>query len=103
MVDLLASVLVLMDFKKAFDSVHRRTLMKILRAYGIPKEIIDLFEKLYTDTKAQVLTPEELTELFNIMAGVLQGDTLAPYLFIIVVDYCMKCTLENHPDIGYNL
>jgi hypothetical protein len=29
-----------------------------IRAYGIPKEIVDLIEKLYTDTKAQVLTPE---------------------------------------------
>ena len=77
--------------------------MKILRAYGIPEEIVDLIEKLYTDTKAQVLTPEELTELFDIMAGVLQGDTLAPYLFIIVADYCMKLTLENHPEIGFTL
>ena len=99
----LAAVLVFIDFKKAFDSVHRGTLMKILRAYGIPKEIVDLIEKLYTDTKAQVLTPEGLTELFDIMAGVLQGDTLAPYLFIIVVDHCMKLTLENHPDIGFTL
>ena len=51
-----------MDFKKALDSVHRGTLMKILRAYGIPKEIVDLTEKLYTDTEAQVLTPEGLTD-----------------------------------------
>jgi hypothetical protein len=28
--------------------------MKILRANGIPKEIVDLIEKLYTDTKAHV-------------------------------------------------
>ena len=69
--------------------------MKILRAYGIPKEIFDLIEKLHTDTKARVFTPEGLTELFDIMAGVLQGATLAPYLFIIVVDYCMKLTLDN--------
>ena len=32
-----------------------------------------------------------------------KGDTLAPYLFIIVVDYCMKLTLENQPDIGFTL
>ena len=77
--------------------------MKILRANGIPKEIVDLIEKLYTDTKAQVLTPEGLTELFDITVGVLQGDTLAPYLFIIVVDYRMKLTLENHLDIWFTL
>ena len=54
-------------------------------------------------SKAQVLTPEGLTELCDIMAGVLQGDTLATYLFLIVVDYCMKVTLENNPDVGFTL
>ena len=96
----LAAVLVVIDFKEAFDSVHMETLMKILRAYGIPNKIVDLIEKLYTDTKDQVLTPQEL---FDIMAGVLQGDTLAPYLFIKIVYYCMKFTLENHPDVGFTL
>ena len=27
------------------------------------------------------------TEYFDIVAGVLQGDTIAPYLFIICLDY----------------
>ena len=41
--------------------------------------------------------------LFEIFAGVLQGDTLAPYLFIIVLDYCLRTALERHPDIGFTL
>ena len=32
------------------------------------------------------------TEYFDIVAGVLQGDTLAPYLFIIYVDYVLRTT-----------
>ena len=28
------------DFKKAFDSIHRGKLMTILRAYGIPERIV---------------------------------------------------------------
>ena len=31
---------------------------------------------------------------FDIIAGVLQGDTLAPYLFTIVLDYTMRQALE---------
>jgi hypothetical protein len=34
-------------------------------------------------------------ELFDISAGVLQGDTLAPFLFIIVLDYAMRKALAN--------
>ena len=99
----LPAVMVFIDFKKAFDSVNRSTLLKILRAYGIPEEIVNLIKVLYTGTKAQVLTSEGFTELFDILAGVLQGDTLAPYLFVIVVDYCMKLTMEKHPDIGFTI
>ena len=41
---------------------------------------------------------------FEILAGVLQGDTLiAPYLFIIVMDYCMRIALEKHPDLGFTM
>ena len=39
--------MVFIDFKKAFDSVHRSLLMKILRAYGIPEAIVGLIEGIY--------------------------------------------------------
>ena len=79
--------MVFIDFKKAFDSLHRGLLMKILRAYGIPARIVDLINLLYINTRGKVITPDGETDLFEILAGVLQGDTLAPYLFIIAVDY----------------
>ena len=91
------------DFKKAFDSIHRGVLMKILRAYGIPRKIVDLIDLLYSKTKAQVLTPDGLTEIFDILAGVMQGDTLAPYLFIIVIDYCMTEALSKQPEAGFTI
>ena len=40
-------------------------------------------------------TPDEDTDEFEILVGVLQGDTLAPYLFIIVLDYCMRTAIEG--------
>ena len=80
----LPAVITFVDFSKAFDSIHRGKLMEILRAYGIPNKIVDAISILYKDTMAQVLTPDGDTEFFEILAGVLQGDTLAPFLFIIV-------------------
>ena len=86
----LTAVMTFVDFKKAFDTVHRGTMMAILRAYGIPSVIVDVIRLLYTGTKAKVVTSDGQTDLFDILAGVLQGDTLAPYLFVIVIDYCMN-------------
>ena len=45
---------------------------------------------MYDDTSAKVIIPDGKTEKFSILAGVLQGDTLSPYLFVIVIDYIMK-------------
>ena len=41
---------------------------------------------LYRNTKVIVRSPDGDAEYFDIVAGVLQGDTLAPYLFIICLD-----------------
>ena len=35
------------------------------------------------------------TEYFDIVAGVLQGDTLAPYLFIIFLDYLLRTPIDK--------
>ena len=41
-------------------------------------------------SKVKVRSPDGDTEYFDIVAGVLQRDTLAPYLFIICLDYVLR-------------
>ena len=36
----LSAVMTFVDFRKAFDSVHRGKLMKILKVYGVPSEMV---------------------------------------------------------------
>ena len=50
---------------------------------------------LYKNTKVKVHSPDGDTEYFNIIAGVLQGDTLAPYLFIICLDYVLRTPINK--------
>ena len=87
--------MIFVDFHKAFDSIHRGNLMEILKAYGI--------SLLYKNTTAKVISPDGDTSFFPIHAGVLQGDILALYLFIIVVDYAMKTAISNSADCGFTL
>ena len=56
---------------------------QILLAYGIPKETIAAITILYRNTKVKVRLPDGDTEYFDIVAGVLQWDTLAPYLLYL--------------------
>ena len=82
--------IVFIDFSKAFDSIHRERMFTILEAYGIPPTIVNAIKLIYEDTSAQVLTPDGETSFFDILAGIFQGDTLAPFLFIIVLDYALR-------------
>ena len=57
----------------------------------------------YTNRTAHVLSPDRDIEFFEIPAGVLKGDTLAPYLFIIALDYAMRPAVRNKSNLGFTL
>ena len=67
--------------------------------YGLPDTIIAGIKTMYDNLEAFVLSLDGATDSFFTTASILQGDTLVPYLFIIVVDYIL-CTLldpiNNH-------
>ena len=56
-------------------------------SHGLPKETVAAIMLLYKNTKGKIRSPDGDTDYFYILAGVLQGDTLALYLFIICLDY----------------
>ena len=97
------ATLIFVDFTKAFDSIHRGKMEQILLAYGIPKETVAAITILYRNTKVKVRSPDGDTEYFDIVAGVLQGDTLAPYLFIICLDYVLRTSIDKTKENGFEL
>ena len=86
---------VFIDFKKAFNRIHKGKVLNVLIAYGIPELIIAAIGPLYTG-KAIALTPDGETEFLEILAGVLQGNTLAPYIFTVILDYAMTQAIKNN-------
>ena len=80
------------DYEKAFDSVDRETLWKLLRHYGFPEKIIALIRCTYQDMSCKVAHAGQLSESFEIKTGVRQGRLLSPFLFLLVIDWIMKTT-----------
>ena len=101
----LQATLLFVDFTKAFDSIHRGKMEQIILAYGLPKESVAAITILYRNTKVNVRSPDGDTEYFDIVAGagVLQGDTLAPYLFIICLDYVLRISIDKIRENGFEL
>ena len=96
----LQETLLFVDFSKAFDSIHRGKIEQKLQAYGLPKETVAAITIPYRNTIVKVRSPDGDTEYFNIVAGVLQGDTLAPYLFIICLDYVLRISIAKSEKMG---
>ena len=67
----------------------------------LPKETIAAITILYRNTKVKVRSRDGDTEYFDIVAGVLKGDTLAPYLFIICLDYVLS--IDKIRENGFEL
>ena len=67
----------------------------ILLAYGLPKEAVAAVMILYRNTKVKVRSPNGDTDDFEIVASVQQGDTLAPYHFIISQDYVLRTSIDK--------
>lgn len=76
---------------------------EILSLYGIPDHTVKAIRSLYMNTKASVITPDGETDFFNIKAGVLEGDMIAPFLFIILLDYIQRLSLDMHNEKGLQL
>ena len=91
------------DFAKAFDSIHRGKMEQILLAYSLPKETVTAIMMLYRNAKVKIHSPHGDTDYFDIVAGVLQGDTLAPYLFIICLDYVLRTFIVKIKENGFKL
>ena len=69
----------------------KKKLLKILLAYGIPPEIGNAIRVIYENTSALEMKPEGNSDVFPTNPGILQGDPLAPILFVI----CLDCALRR--------
>ena len=76
-------------------------MVEIFNAYGIHNEILSAIMIAYTNTKPIVRTDDGDTEFKNISGGLLQGDTLAYFLFIICLNYVLKKALDRNNDLGF--
>ena len=83
---ILQTTILFVDITKAFYSIHKGKMGQILLVYGLTEETVAAIMMLYRNTKVKVRSPDGDRDNFNIVAGVLQGDTLAPCLFIICLD-----------------
>ncbi|VDP44355.1 unnamed protein product [Schistosoma margrebowiei] len=80
------------DYEKAFDSVDRTTLWKLLRHYGVPQKIVNIIQNSYDGLNCKIVLGGQLTNSFEVKTGVRQGCLLSPSFFLLVIDWIMKAS-----------
>ena len=78
------------DFRKAFDSIHRPSMWKILEHYCKPKKIINIIKHMYDESRCSVRVGHEQTDWFSVETGVRQGDVLSSPLFNLVLYFILR-------------
>ena len=97
------AIFTFIDFKKAFDSPHWNWIENILLAYDVPKELVDAIMSMYYGAKASVKVDGIMSEMMELCVGVLQGDTLAPFLFVLVLDWILRNAIpEEDKSLGFH-
>ena len=84
-----------LDYSKAFDSIDRESLWKIMAHYGIPDKIISLVKSMYEGSGGCIIHKGKLTTFFEITTGVRQGCLLSPFLFLLCIDWILRQSTEN--------
>ena len=78
------------DLSKAYDSVNRTAMLAVLRSYGVPQQLVEIIQDLYTGTQRQVKTEDGESQVFEVKTGVRQGCVLSPLLFNCFMDRVIK-------------
>ena len=74
------------DFTRAFDSVSHEKLFARLYMYGIRGNVLQWLQNFFKDRTHQTRVGECLSDVCNLLSGVVQGSGIGPIMFIVYIN-----------------
>ena len=85
-IDNIEGILFGADIESAFDFLDHDFIFSVLEKSGFGESFIKWVKVLHSDIRSTVLNNGFASNYFTLTRGTRQGDPLAPYLFILVVE-----------------
>ena len=79
----------LTDLTKAFDTVNRDLLWRVMGKFGCPPHFLSILREFHTDISVRVMLGGEMSKSFGVNTGVKQGWVLAPVIFNLFLVGCV--------------
>lgn len=103
------SVLVLLDFSKAFDTINHNLLCAKLKYYGLSSGSVEFMHSYLAGRYQRVIIGDKASSLLPVTSGVPQGSILGPLLFTIYtadllgrIQYCSYQAYADDTKLQYS-
>lgn len=78
------------NFKKAYNSIHKISLINSLKEFNLPQILIRVIEINITEIFVKIKVGTAETESILIKTGLRQGDSISPILFNLILEKVVR-------------
>jgi exonuclease III len=86
------------DYKRAFDSIDRNSLWKVLQKIKMSTKMMKMLQGMYSSVQSCVRWGQEVSDFFDCPAGVKQGCLLSPLIFSLLISEIGEIVSRNGRD-----
>ena len=91
------TVMLALDWAKAFDSINVEAMLKALSRFGIPPKMLRIFRHIYEERFFSVLDGASRSAERSQRSGISQGCPLSPSLFVMLMSVMMNDAVSSLP------